>query len=82
MCLSTVYNEKLGLFPGEMLMNRYMVIQDEEGNPVLCSEGYAGYIDGKDEDGTTISRTLLGTDGKAAEISAGYSEIRYFYDEY
>ena len=59
-----------------------VLYQDTEGNPALCSGGYAGYIDAKDGDGTTISRTLLGTDGKAAEISGGYSEIRYFYNEY
>jgi hypothetical protein len=59
-----------------------VLYQDTEGNPALCSGGYAGYIDAKDGDGTTISRTLLGTDGKAAEISGGYSEIRYFYNAY
>ena len=59
-----------------------VLYQDTEGNPVRCSEGYAGYIDKKDEDGSTISRILLGTDGQTAEVSAGYSEIRYFYNEY
>ena len=33
---STVYSEELGLFPGEMLLNRYMVIQSTDGNPLLC----------------------------------------------
>lgn len=55
--------------------------QDTEGKPALCSEGYAGYRDVKDEDGATVSRTFLGTDGTAIEIPAGYSEIRYVYDE-
>ena len=32
---STVYSEALGLFPGEMLISRYMVIQDAKGNPIL-----------------------------------------------
>ena len=32
---STVYNETLGLYPGEMLMNRFMVIQDEARNPYV-----------------------------------------------
>ena len=59
-----------------------VLYQDTEGNPARCSEGYAGYMDKKDEDGATISRILLGTDGQAAEVSAGYSEIRYFYNEY
>ena len=59
-----------------------VLYEDTEGNPVRCNEGYAGYIDEKDEDGATISRVLLGTDGQAAEVSAGYSEIRYFYNEY
>ena len=43
--------------------------------------GYAGYRDTKDEDGTTVVRTFLGTDGLATEIAGGYSEIRYQYDE-
>lgn len=55
--------------------------QDTEGNAVRCSKGYAGYQDTKDEDGATISRTFLGEDGLAADIPAGYSEIRYQYDE-
>ena len=59
-----------------------VLYQDTESNPVRCSEGYAGYVDKKDEDGATTSRILLGTDGQAAEVSAGYSEIRYFYNEY
>ena len=54
---------------------------DVSGNPVLCSKGYAGYRDTKDEDGATIIRTFLGTDGLAAETTGGYSEIRYTYDE-
>ena len=55
---STVYNEKLGLFPGEMLMNRYMVIQDEKEKPVLCwfDENGAmnplGLLDDLDPDGS------------------------------
>ena len=43
--------------------------------------GYAGYRDTKDEDGSTVSRTYLGLDGMPAEIPGGYSEVRYFYDE-
>lgn len=54
--------------------------QDTDGNPVRCNQGYAGYQDTKDEDGITISRTFLGVDGLAADIPAGYSEIRYQYD--
>ena len=55
--------------------------QDTEGNPVRCNKGYAGYRDVKDESGVTVSRTFLGTDGSATEITGGYSEIRYIYDE-
>ena len=55
--------------------------RDTEGNPVLCSKGYAGYRDAKDEDGATTVRTFLGTDGLAKEIPGGYSEIRYYYDD-
>lgn len=55
--------------------------QDTDGNPAKCSMGYAGYRDTKDEDGTTVVRTFLGTDGLATEIAGGYSEIRYQYDE-
>jgi len=40
-----------------------------------------GYRDTKDNDGSTVSRTFLGTDGMPVEIPAGYSEIRYFYDD-
>ncbi len=54
--------------------------RDTEGNPLICSNGYAGYRDEKDEEGSTISRTFLGTDGHAMEIPGGYSEIRYEYD--
>ena len=35
----------------------------------------------KDEDGITVSRVFLGTDGLATDIPGGYSEIRYQYDE-
>lgn len=55
--------------------------QDTEGNPVRCNKGYAGYQDVKDEEGSTVSRTFLGTDGLAADIPGGYSEIRYQYDD-
>ena len=55
--------------------------RNTEGEPVLCSSGYAGYRDEINEDGITISRTFLGTDGLATEIPGGYSEIRYIYDE-
>ena len=55
--------------------------RDADGNPVICSKGYAGYRDTKDDEGSTISRTFLGTDGLAMETPGGYSEIRYEYDE-
>ena len=55
--------------------------QDTEGNPTNCVNGYAGYRDVKDEDGTTVSRTFLGTDGSAVMTTGGYCEIRYIYDE-
>ena len=58
-----------------------VMYQDTEGNPALCTGGYAGYHDIKDESGVTVSRTFLGTDGLAAETPGGYSEIRYFYNE-
>ena len=59
-----------------------VIYQDTEGQPVRCSEGYAGYLDTKDGEGATVSRTFLGTDGLPAETAGGYSEIRFFYDEY
>ena len=59
-----------------------VIYQDTEGNPVLCSGGYAGYRDTKDEDGATVTRTFLGKDGLAAETPGGYSEIRYLYNEF
>lgn len=59
-----------------------VMYQDTEGNPALCTGGYAGYHDTKDEDGVTVSRIFLGTDGLAAETPGGYSEIRYFYNEF
>lgn len=52
-----------------------------EGAPALCSGGYAGYRDTKDEDGATIIRTFVGTDGIATETSGGYSEIHYQYND-
>ena len=55
--------------------------EDADGNPMLCSGGYAGYRDTRDEDGITVSRVFLGTDGLPTEIAGGYSEIRYIYDE-
>ena len=55
--------------------------QDTTGIPVRCTDGYAGYRDTKDEDGVTVTRTFLGTDGTPAETNAGYSEVRYSYDE-
>ena len=54
--------------------------QNAAGESTLCSEGYAGYRDSRDEDGTIISRTYLGTDGNPMEIPGGYSEERYIYD--
>ena len=65
---STVYSEALGLFPGEMLISRYMVIQDADRNPILY------WFD------ETGSRTELGPlkdldpDGTIAKIfsAAGY----------
>ena len=54
---------------------------DTAGNPAVCNDGYAGYRDTKDEDGITIIRTFLGTDGLATETRGGYSEIRYSYNE-
>ena len=59
-----------------------VMYQDTEGSPALCTGGYAGYRDTKDAEGVTVSRTFLGTDGLAAEIPGGYSEIRYFYNEF
>ena len=32
---STVYSEALGLFPGEMIISRYMLIQGKDGKPLL-----------------------------------------------
>ncbi|MCR5566144.1 MAG: hypothetical protein K6F61_04775 [Clostridiales bacterium] len=55
--------------------------RDLEGNPVRCSEGYAGYRDAKDGDGATVSRTYLNTDGAPMEVPGGYSEVRYIYDD-
>ena len=34
-----------------------------------------------DGDGFVLSRVFLGKDGKPANTVAGYSEIRYLYDE-
>ena len=77
-----------GLGVGQILYNydytggiEKVTYQDTAGNPVKCSKGYAGYQDTKDEDGITISRVFLGTDGLATDIPGGYSEIRYQYDE-
>ena len=50
------------------------------GENVLCSLGYAGYRETRDADGAVISRTYLGTDGKAMEIPGGYAEERYTYN--
>ena len=49
---STVYNEALGLLPGEMLLNRYMLIQDKDENPMLYwfDETGAGTLLGPLED--------------------------------
>jgi len=55
--------------------------QDAAGAPALCSDGYAGYRDSRDEDGAPVSRTFLGLDGNPVLTREGYSEIRYFYDE-
>ena len=54
--------------------------RDTDGNPALCTGGYAGYRDEKNGEGVTVSRVFLGTDGLATETSGGYSEIRYLYD--
>ena len=54
---------------------------DTEGKPAQCTGGYAGYRDVKDDDGVTIIRSFLGTDGLLTETSGGYSEIHYIYDE-
>lgn len=77
-----------GLSVGEILYSydlsgalEKVMFQDAEGNPVRCSQGYAGYRDTKDGDGATVTRTYLNTDGTPVEISGGYSEIRYFYDD-
>ena len=43
--------------------------------------GYAGYSETLDADGFVLSRTFLGKGGKAVNTTAGYSEIRYLYDE-
>ena len=55
--------------------------RDTEGSPALCSQGYAGYKDEKDEDGATVSRVFLDKDGLLVQTAGGYSEIRYTYDE-
>ena len=55
---STVYSDALGLFPGEMLISRYMVIQDAEGKPILYwfdetgSRTELGPLKDRDPDGT------------------------------
>ena len=57
-----------------------VLYRNAEGAGTICSLGYAGYRDTRDGDGVVISRTYLGTDGKAMEISGGYSEERYIYN--
>ena len=54
--------------------------QNASGEKVLCSLGYAGYRETRDADGAVISRTYLGTDGKAMQIPGGYAEERYIYN--
>lgn len=56
--------------------------QDTDGLTAYCKEGYAGYRDTLDEDGTTLSRIFLTPEGLPAEVGDGYSEIRYVYDEF
>lgn len=57
-----------------------VLYRDLEGNPVLCSGGYAGYHDTKDADGATTGRVYLNADGTPMEIPGGYCEVKYFYD--
>lgn len=54
--------------------------QNASGENVLCSLGYAGYRETRDEDGAVTSRVYLGPDGKAMEIPGGYAEERYIYN--
>ena len=58
-----------------------VTLEDEEGNAMTGSEGWAGYLDTLDERGFLTSRLYLNEGDTPTQIAAGYTEIQYSRNE-
>jgi hypothetical protein len=82
---STVGSEALGLFPGELVRNRQLVLSSDIGPIVVAFDGlgnpvYQGTLAEVDPEGTGIAREL--SDAGYAEGLPGIPDLESFPDEY